>query len=48
MPPTRPLQNRSMLLRQELVANGQRGVIGPYLFMQKQKASRCWFSPSRW
>ncbi len=36
VPLTRALQIRSMLLRQELVANGQRGFIGPYLFMHKQ------------
>ena len=36
VPLTRSLQIRSMLLRQELVANGQRGFIGPYLFMHKQ------------
>ena len=35
VPLTRSLQIRSMLLRQELVANGQRGFIGPYLFMHK-------------
>ena len=36
VPLTRSLQIRSMMLRQELVANGQRGFIGPYLFMHKQ------------
>ena len=36
VPLTRPLQIRSMLLRQELVANGQRGFIGPFLFMHRQ------------
>ncbi len=36
VPLTKPLQIRSMLLRQELVANGQRGFIGPYLFMHKE------------
>ena len=36
VPLIRSLQIRSMMLRQELVANGQRGFIGPYLFMHKQ------------
>lgn len=36
VPLTRSLQIRSMLLRQELVANGQRGFIGPYLFMHEK------------
>ncbi len=36
IPLTKSLQIRSMMLRQELVANGQRGFIGPYLFMHKQ------------
>ncbi len=36
VPLTKSLQIRSMLLRQELVANGQQGFIGPYLFMHKQ------------
>ncbi len=36
VPLTRPLQIHSMLLRQELVANGQRGFIGPYLFLHNQ------------
>ena len=36
IPLTRSLQVRSMMLRQKLVANGQRGFIGPYLFMCEQ------------
>lgn len=36
VPLGRALEVRSMLLRQELVANGQRGFIGPYLFMHRQ------------
>lgn len=36
VPLTRSLQIRSMLLRQELVANGQRCFIGPYLFMRER------------
>ena len=36
VPLARALEVRSMLLRQELVANGQRGFIGPYLFMHKE------------